>query len=258
MLKLERPIAFVDVEATGLNVTTDRICSAAIIILNEDLSREDVWYSLINPMVPIPAESTEKHGITDAMVKDAPSFPVVAAEILERLERRDLGGYNAPFDLQILDEEFGRCDYVLNLEGIRIIDPGMIFKKKEERTLAAAVKFYLNRKMEGAHNAAFDIKETIDVMLAQLERYTDIPRTSDGLAEWSRHDERLDLAGKFIKVNGKVLYNFGNNKGQTVESNPGLLSWILNKDFSSDTKRIAKRLLGELRATERRAQPSLF
>lgn len=258
MLKLDRPIAFVDVEATGLKFSIDRVVSIAIIILNVDLTREDCWYTLVNPEIPIPPESFEKHGITDDMVQDAPKFREIADEVLIQFEGKDVGGYNAPFDLQMIDEEMVRCGKVLNLEGVRIIDPSMIFKKKEERTLSAAVLFYLNQKMAGAHNAAMDIKSTIDVLLAQVARYDDLPRDAVGLAEWSRHDDRLDLAGKFVRVNGNVVYNFGQSKDEPIESNPGLLTWMLNKDFSSDTKRVARKLIEGIRSNERRGQGTLF
>ena len=108
MLQLTRPIAFFDLETTGVNLSTDRIVEIAIIKLLPDGSRQ-VKRKLINPQMPIPKVTSDIHGITDEMVKDAPTFKQVANEIKVFIDGCDLGGYNSNrFDIPILMEEFLR------------------------------------------------------------------------------------------------------------------------------------------------------
>src|SRR3954465_2135450 len=93
-LQLQRPIAFIDLETTGINLGTDRIVEIAIVRINADGSKLNKR-KLINPQMPIPAESSAIHGITNEMVKDAPTFKEVANEIKQFIESCDLGGYNS-------------------------------------------------------------------------------------------------------------------------------------------------------------------
>ena len=79
-LQLQRPLAFIDLETTGTNLGTDRIVEIAIVKIAKDGTRQ-IKRKLINPQMPIPAASSAIHGITDDMVKDAPSFKSVANEI---------------------------------------------------------------------------------------------------------------------------------------------------------------------------------
>ncbi len=77
ILQLQRPLAFIDLETTGINIGTDRIIEIAIVKILPDGNRQ-VKRKLINPQMPVPPSSTEIHGITDEMLKDAPSFKQVA------------------------------------------------------------------------------------------------------------------------------------------------------------------------------------
>ena len=84
MLQLNRPIAFIDLETTGVNLSSDRIVELAIVKIMPDLTRI-TKRKLLHPQMPIPQASSDIHGITDEMVKDAPSFKDVANEILQPL-----------------------------------------------------------------------------------------------------------------------------------------------------------------------------
>ena len=77
MLQLKKPLAFIDLETTGINLGTDRIVEIAIVKILTDGTRS-VKRKLINPGIPIPKASSDIHGITDEMVKDAPLFKQVA------------------------------------------------------------------------------------------------------------------------------------------------------------------------------------
>ena len=180
-----------DLESTGTSVTEDRITQVG-------LYREGAEYvQLVNPGRPIPAEVVEKVGITDEMVKDAPVFKDIAGKVLEFIGKRDILGFNLwNFDLPLLAEECGRAGLVFDWQSRNIIDAGVLFKRKEERTLSAAMKFYCNADHTGAHDALADAKATRRVLEAQLLRYADLSAISaEKLAEFTQFEPRVDLAG---------------------------------------------------------------
>ena len=121
-LQLSRPIAFIDLETTGVTVSTDRIVEIAIVKISPDGSKV-VKRKLVNPLMPIPAGASAVHGISDEMVKDAPTFKQIANEVKQFLENCDLGGYNSNrFDIPMLIEEFLRAGIEFSIDGIKIVD----------------------------------------------------------------------------------------------------------------------------------------
>src|SRR6478672_8305764 len=160
MLILQRPVAFIDLETTGVNLSTDRIVEIAIVKLLPDGTRQ-TKRKLINPEMPIPVSSSDIHGITNEMVKDAPTFKQAANEIKQFLENCDLGGYNSNrFDIPVLMEEFLRSELEVDLSDRKMVDVQHIFYQMEPRTLSAAYKFYCDKELENAHSAEVDIKAT--------------------------------------------------------------------------------------------------
>ena len=122
MLALKKPLAFIDLEATGINLGTDRIVEIAIVRLSPD-NTKTVKRKLINPEIPIPANVTEIHGLTNEILKDAPVFKQVANEIKQFLDNCDLGGYNSNrFDIPLLMEEFLRSGIEFDMKGRRLLD----------------------------------------------------------------------------------------------------------------------------------------
>ena len=170
-LNLKRPIAFFDLETTGLNTSHDRIVEISVLKINvngEEEQRE--W--LLNPEIPISAESTSVHGYTNEMVADKPTFREKAKEIAQFLGNADLAGYNIlKFDLPLLVEEFLRVDYDFDLKDRGFIDVMNIFMKMEPRTLKGAYRFFCHGELEGAHGAIADTRATYDVLRAMLDRY---------------------------------------------------------------------------------------
>src|SRR5579871_4307237 len=147
-LKLTRPIAFIDLETTGVNLSTDRIVEIAIVKILPDGTRQQKR-KLLNPQIPIPKQSTDLHGITDEMIKDAPSFKQASNELKQFIENCDLGGYNSNrFDIPMLMEEFLRAGLELDLTDRRMVDVQHIFYMMEPRTLTAAYKFYCAKDLE--------------------------------------------------------------------------------------------------------------
>ena len=215
-LKLTRPIAFIDLETTGINITTDRIVELAIVKISPDGSKL-VKRKLVNPLMPIPESSSAIHGITDEMVKDAPSFKQISNEVKQFIEGADLGGYNSNrFDIPMLLEEFLRAGIEYSVDGKRLVDVQKIFHMMEQRTLSAAYKFYCSKTLEGAHGAEADATATWEVLEAQLERYPQIGDSVESIVKFTGEDDIVDFARRFVKDKGIEVFNFGKHKGKPV------------------------------------------
>ncbi|MBS1511497.1 MAG: 3'-5' exonuclease [Bacteroidetes bacterium] len=241
MLQLTRPIAFLDLETTGVSLSTDRIIEIAITKIQPDGSRQ-TKRKLVNPQMPIPAASSEVHGITDAMVKDAPTFKQIANEIKMFMEGCDLGGYNSNrFDIPILMEEFLRAGMDVDLSKRKMVDVQHIFYTMEPRTLSAAYKFFCQKELTDAHSAEADVNATIDVFLAQLERYKNLGNTVDSVLSVIGEDKIVDYARRFsFDDKGVEVFNFGKYKGRSVAEilkvEPQYYDWMMRGDFPLHTK----------------------
>lgn len=239
-LSLSRPLAFLDLETTGINISTDRIVEIAIVKINIDGTKQ-VKRKLINPQMPIPAGATEVHGITDDMVKEAPTFKQVANEIKQFIEGSDLGGYNSNrFDIPMLIEEFLRAGIDFSVEGKKFVDVQKVFHLMEQRTLSAAYKFYCNKSLDGAHSAEVDATATWEVLEAQIERYPQIGDTVESIVKFTGEDDIVDFARRFIKDKGVEVFNFGKHKGkpvvQVLKEEPQYYDWMMKGDFPMNTK----------------------
>jgi DNA polymerase-3 subunit epsilon len=197
-LNLRRPIAFIDLETTGINVSSDRIVEISVLKINPN-GKEEWMTSRVNPGMPIPPKSTAIHGITDKDVADAPSFKEIAKNLAAFLEGTDLAGFNAiKFDIPVLAEEFLRVNIDFNFLKRKYVDVQVIFHKKEQRTLLAAYMFYCNRELENAHSSKADTKATFEVLKAQLDRYNDLENDVEKLADYSSFNNIADFAGRII------------------------------------------------------------
>lgn len=239
-LNLTRPIAFIDLETTGVNISNDRIVEIAIVKILADGTRQ-VKRKLINPQIPIPAGASDVHGITDDMVKDAPSFKQVANEVKQFIENCDLGGYNSNrFDIPMLIEEFLRAGVSFSADGRKLVDVQKVFHMMEQRTLGAAYKFYCNKTLEDAHSAEADATATWEVLEAQIERYPQIGNTVESIVKFTGEDDIVDFARRFVKENGVEVFNFGKHKGkpvvQVLKEEPQYYDWMMKGDFAMNTK----------------------
>ncbi len=239
-LQLTRPIAFIDLETTGITISTDRIVEIAMVKVSPDGSRI-AKRKLINPQMPIPPGSSEIHGITDEMVKDAPTFKQVANEVKQFIENCDLGGYNSNrFDIPMLIEEFLRVGIEFSIEGRKLVDVQKVFHMMEQRTLSAAYKFYCQKTLEGAHSAEVDATATWEVLDAQVERYPQIGNTVDSIVKFTGEDDIVDFARRFVKEKGIEVFNFGKHKGkpvtQVLKEEPQYYDWMMKGDFAMNTK----------------------
>lgn len=242
-LNLTKPICFFDLETTGINITSDRIVEIAVLKVFPD-GKEDRKTWLINPGMPIPAEVTAIHGISDADVADKPTFKELANEINFMVKDSDLAGFNSNrFDIPLLAEEMLRAGIDFDMKGRVAVDVQTIFHKMEQRTLAAAYKFYCDKNLEDAHSAAADAEATYEVLKAQLAKYDELQNDTKFLAEFSSRKRFADFAG-FIVYNkyNEECFSFGKHKAKRVEDvlneEPGYFGWLLNADFPLYTKKV--------------------
>lgn len=253
-LNLKVPICFFDLEATGINITQDRIVEIAVIKLmpNGDILRKT---NRVNPTIPIPAESSVFHGIYDEDVKDKQTFKELAKDYARFFEGADLSGFNIiKFDVPMLVEEFLRAGVEFDYERKKIIDAQKIYHLMEKRNLSAALKYYCGRELVNSHSAEADTEATMDVLIAQIEKYTNQVVTDGSGNELGKikndmevlhkltTSNMIDLAGRMIKnENGEPVINFGKHKNkvvlQVLKDEPSYYDWIMKGDFPLDTKR---------------------
>lgn len=277
-LQLTKPLVVFDLETTGLDLVNDRIIQISFIKVSpNDAEGEEQRKSLfVNPGISIPLVVQELTGITDEMVKDAPTFKQLAKSLADTFTGCDFAGYNSNrFDVPMLAEEFLRAGIDFDFSKSRLIDAQSIFYKREPRTLAAAYKFYTGRKMEEdfrAHRADEDTEATYRVLQGQLDKYNPetveeaelaLPNDMDVLSEESKMNDYVDFAGRMIwqdmtgpdgkpllDANGKPrrheVFNFGKYKGWAVTDvlhrDSGYYSWMLSSDFTLNTKQVLTRI----------------
>jgi len=252
MINLTRPLAFFDLETTGLDITKERIVEISILKLFPDQSRKSLYF-LVNPTIPIPKEVAAIHGITDEQVKDCPIFSEVAKEIADFIADADLAGYNSNrFDIPMLTEEMLRCGIDLYLEEKNNIDVQTIFHAKEKRDLSAAYQFYCEKELTNAHSAEADTEATYEIFKAQLTRYPDIINDIAYISKtYSQNSSaHLDNAKRILKKDNQYFLCFGKYKDMRFqdiyEKNKGYFKWMYNADFGLHTKAKLKQACNEL------------
>jgi DNA polymerase III subunit epsilon len=242
-LNLKRPIAFLDLETTGINVSTDRIVELSVLKISPN-GKEEWMSTRINPEMAIPQKSTAVHGIKDDDVAKSPTFKEVARKLAAFLEGCDLAGYNAiKFDIPVLAEEFLRVNIDFSFTKRRYVDVQVIFHKKEQRTLSAAYLFYCKKELEGAHGSKADTAATFEILKSQLDRYKDLENDIEKLADFSSFNSNVDFAGRIVlDEKGVEIFNFGKHKGKPVEvvfnEEPAYYSWMMNGEFPLYTKKV--------------------
>ncbi len=251
-LNLKKPIIFFDLETTGVDVTHDRIVEISMIKVLP--SGEEIEKTRrVNPGIPIPAEATAVHHITDADVANEPSFRQIAKSLANELVGCDIAGFNSNrFDIPMLDQEFQRAGVKFDFTKARFVDVQTIFHKKEQRTLVAAYRFYCGKELDGAHSANADTRATLEVLKSQLDRYDDLPNDIEELSKFSQINRNVDFMGRLIyNDDDKEVINFGKYKGKIAEDiirkEPSYYDWIMKSDFAQNTKDCFTRIKLRLR-----------
>ncbi|MBD5295306.1 MAG: 3'-5' exonuclease [Bacteroides sp.] len=246
-ITLERPLVFFDLETTGTNILRDRIVEISIIKLFPDGTHEEKTRRL-NPEMHIPEEATAIHHISDEDVASEPTFRMVAKSLYEFLDNCDIAGYNSnKFDVPVLIEEFARVGMNFDVNNRKFIDVQNIFYKMEQRTLTAAYKFYCGKDLTKAHSASADTMATMEVLMAQIERYDELGQDVASLSEFSSGGRNLDLAARIVLNDKDVpVFNFGKHKGRAVEDifyrEPSFYSWVMQGEFPKNTKDVLTQL----------------
>jgi DNA polymerase-3 subunit epsilon len=274
-LNINKPLIVFDLETTGLDLVKDRIIQISYIKVfpNGQETRNNI---LVNPERDIPLEVTSLTGITNEMVKSAPTFKQVSVSLCEAFKGCDFAGFNSNhFDIPMLSEEFLRVGIDFDFSKCRLIDAQTIYHKMEKRTLAAAYKFYCGKSMDEdfqAHRADQDAEATYRVLMGELDKYNPLTQEDkdkhldndiDELAEFSKTNDNVDFAGRIVwkpilgKDNKPVtdkegnplrqeVFNFGKYKGLPVADvlrrDQGYFSWMLNSDFTYNTKQVLTRI----------------
>ncbi len=242
-LNLTKPLAFIDLETTGLNIASDRIVEISIVKVHPN-GNKDIVTRRINPTIPISLESTSIHGISDDDVKNEPTFKQMAKELANFIDGCDLAGYNSnKFDIPMLAEEFLRAEVDFDITKRNLVDVQNIFHKMEQRTLSAAYKFYCDKELVDAHSAEADTIATMEILLAQVEKYDSLENNVAFLSEFSKATNNVDLLGRIVYDKNNVeVFNFGKHKGKAVlevlEKEPGYYHWMMNGDFPLYTKKV--------------------
>ncbi|MFC1958512.1 exonuclease domain-containing protein [Chloroflexota bacterium] len=254
-ISLERPIAFIDAETTGTNPHTDRIVELSVFRVQPD-GTEDYRSHRVNPGVPIPAETTAVHGITDADVAEEPAFSQYAKGVCEFLDGCDIAGFNViTFDLPFLEAELGRARVDFSYEGRQLVDVMVIYHQKEppepgkSRKLKDAYRKYCHKELEDAHSSKRDATASAEVMNSMVEKHDDLTTDVSGLCSFCKvvRKDYIDLEGKLIWVECEATFNFGMHNGRSLkevaEEYPDYLLWILGADFRPDVCEIVKKAL---------------
>ncbi len=251
-LKLQKPLAVFDLETTGVNTSTDRIVEISIhkVLPN---GKSETRTHRVNPGIPIPPKTTAIHGISDEDVASEPKFPEIAPNLFIFLNDCDLAGFNSnKFDVPLLVEEFHRAGFDFDVTTRQLVDIQNIFHKKEPRTLVAAYQFYCGKDLSNAHSAEADTLATYEILEAQLLKYPDLKRDVKFLSEFTTMHNAVDLAGRFIRNDQKVIvFNFGKHKGkpaaEVLKSEPSYYGWMMNGDFSQNTKKVLMQIKNSIK-----------
>jgi len=241
-------ILFLDTETTGVDVTKDRVVSIALIkVKGGKVTNKE--YHLINPTIKIPVGATEVHGINDSDVSDKPTFKDLAEEIYGIITSDSdayLSGYNTlSFDLPLLFYEFKRVGIEFKYWEHKQLDLFLAFKNFMPRNLEGALKFFSGKELADAHNAMSDTVACVDILKGMLSGKFDLPKDVPSLSEYSTPPTKIiDPSGKFIKdENSNIIFTFGTNYGKIAKDCPDYLKWMLNADFSEETKNICRAIL---------------
>lgn len=274
-LNLTKPLVIFDLETTGLDLVKDRIIQISYVKVYPD-GKEERGNELINPERHIEPIITQLTGISDEDVKDKPTFKQIAQRLSDQFTGSDFAGFNSNnFDIPLLAEEFLRAGIDFDFSKCKLIDACSIFRKMERRNLAAAYKFYCGRKMEEdfeAHRADQDTEATYRVLMGQLDKYAPganedpekvLENNMQALADFSKMNKNVDFAGRIVwgevkDANGNSVldekgepkmievFNFGKYKGMPVtdvlKRDPGYYGWILQGDFTYNTKQVLTRI----------------
>lgn len=160
------PVAIIDFETTGLTPGYDRVIEVSVVRINPGEAPKLVFDTLVNPQRPVSA--TEIHGITDADVADAPTFPEIAADLVARLSGCVIAAYNVYFDIKFLDFELSNSGHSYQLPHfcVMYLRPMLGLGKRCKLNDACELE---GISFEGEHIASQDALATGDLLVKYLD-----------------------------------------------------------------------------------------
>lgn len=241
-MTLNTQLALVDIETTGGRTTRDSITEIAVIIVS-DGGEVNRWQTLVNPHCYIPQKIQNLTGITNEMVRDAPSFDDIAVELYDLLKDKLFVAHNARFDYGFIKNHFNRAGYLFQSKVLCTV--------RLSRKLYPAYKSHsMDRLIErhdlkplSRHRAMGDadlIKQFMDVCYGQFGRVdvevaikqlikqsalpsyleTDIstiPNTPGVYLFYNDKDSLPIYIGKSINMRTRVLSHFSSDYTSTKE-----------------------------------------
>lgn len=175
----DRPPGFavIDVETSGLQTTRHRIVEIAVVRADQDGAVVDEWATLVNPGGP--TGPSRVHGITAAMIRNAPTFADLIGELNHRLTGRTLVAHGATFDLDFLNHEYDRLGWTFprNAPSLCTLRASLGYlprlRRRRLRDCCRAAGFAMGR----GHSALGDAHATARLLaffLARAEQQPDI------------------------------------------------------------------------------------
>ena len=228
-----RVVAF-DTETTGLRpFDGDRIIEfgAVELHISSDLQVTDVTHHqfMINPEIPIPREASRISGITDEMVVDAPTFDKLAHKIHSVLAEAILIAHNFSFDMAFMRNEFKRCGMSWPITRAEVDTLPLSQRRIPELRSYRLEKVaeHLRVPLDNAHRASHDA-EACGRVFVELARRFQAPVELDGMVDWAVAVGLPPETGHLeVGEQGVAQFLFGPHRGQTVESHPDYLQWMI-------------------------------
>jgi DNA polymerase-3 subunit epsilon len=233
MLSLDRPLVILDLEATGTDPDTARIIQVAakrIMPSDGGVRRSTALTEIVNPGVPVDAHIRELTGITQEELDNGSPWPTVADRLGALIEDADLAGYNIlNYDLPLLEAEYSRLNREVPGPGDRtVVDALALEKQLRTRTLEAVYERRCGEPLEGAHDAAADVKGTLSVLVDQSREVLrreiwgggdagDGKPSPADLADFARGDYLDDGRKLKERDDGAVEVCFGKHSGRTLQ-----------------------------------------
>lgn len=171
-------IIIFDVETNGLKTDSKVIQFSAIryqITSNFSLKKLDFFDVYINPESKLDKKITKITGITDNILEKCPNEQVTGVEIADYLKQSDLyAAHNASFDMNMLNNMFGRIGIEFRIEKTRVVDtlPNArdCFESDSYR-LGDLIEFLgLNDGFQ-FHNSLDDVKATAALLSEEVKEY---------------------------------------------------------------------------------------
>lgn len=180
----EQPLVFVDLETTGGSLADHRITEIGVVEIGP--LGVSTWTSLVNPGQAIPPFIQKLTGISDAMVRDAPTFASLAPALFERLDGKLFVAHNASFDRGFLRAEFERAGLAFNPDVLCTVRLSRaLFPRESRHGLDALIERH--GLVPAARHRALADADLLWQFWRQLHDIVPLERLREQIARTTRH-----------------------------------------------------------------------